>query len=34
VVAVKAGRAELLIRGETEADLMARDLGLERGRPL
>jgi diaminopimelate decarboxylase len=32
VVAVKAGRVEVLIRGETEVDLMARDQGLNRER--
>jgi diaminopimelate decarboxylase len=32
VVAVKAGRVEVLIRGETEVDLLARDQGLNRER--
>lgn len=31
MVAVKAGKSHLLIRGETELDLMARDLGLKPG---
>ena len=29
VVAVKTGRARIIVRGETEADLLARDAGLE-----
>lgn len=32
VVAVKAGRVEVLIRGETEDDILARDHGLDRER--
>ena len=31
MVAVKAGKSQLLVRGETELDLMARDLGLKLG---
>jgi hypothetical protein len=29
MVAVKDGKATLLVRGETEEDLLAKDMGLE-----